>query len=99
MFPYPDLLLLDFSMPRLNGMDVLRFLRRRSRKPHVILWSNTLDQINVPLALHFGADMVCRKPSDKDELMQIMNAIESKMLNAGSFFYSPKKSQTVGAGT
>jgi len=99
MFPYPNLLLLDYSMPRLNGMDVLRFLRRRSRRPHVILWSNSLDQVNIPLALHFGADMVCRKPCNKEELLQIMNGIESKMVHAGSFFYSPRKSQTVGAGT
>jgi CheY-like chemotaxis protein len=99
MFPYPDLVFLDFSMPRLNGMDVLRFLRRRPRRPHVVLWSNTLDQVNVPLALHLGANMVCRKPADKTELMKIINHVETNIFNVGSFFYSPKTSQTLGVGT
>src|SRR5213079_215689 len=39
-FPYPDLMLLDFQMPRCDGMEVLRCLRHKSRRPMIVLWSN-----------------------------------------------------------
>jgi CheY-like chemotaxis protein len=85
MFPYPDLLLLDFSMPRCNGMQVLRFLWRQLNKPRVILWSNTLDRVNVPLALQRGADLVCKKPADKYELAEIIRHIEAKVFSTPAF--------------
>jgi DNA-binding response OmpR family regulator len=78
MFPYPDLLLLDFSMPRCTGMQVLQFLQRQFYRPHVVLWSNTLEQVSVPLALRLGADLVCNKPTSKRELIDIIRRLEAK---------------------
>lgn len=85
VFPYPELLLLDFSMPWCNGMQVLRFLQRQSRKPRVILWSNTLDCVSVPLALRLGADLVCRKPTNRRELMEIIHRFEETVFAAETF--------------
>lgn len=76
-FPYPDLLLLDFNMPRCNGVQVLEFLRQQICRPRVILWSSTLDQINVPLALNIGADLVCSKPGSLKEVGSIIRALEA----------------------
>jgi CheY-like chemotaxis protein len=90
-FPYPDLLLLDFSMPRCNGLQVLRFLWRQFLRPRVILWSNTLDRVNVPLALQLGADMVCKKPADKYELAEIIRRLEDKVFGAAAFPHQEKK--------
>jgi CheY-like chemotaxis protein len=81
MFPYPDLMLLDYKMPRCNGIQVLDFLRRQFHRPRVILWSNTLEQVNVPLALRLGADLVCRKPATRLELMEIINRFEINVFN------------------
>lgn len=78
MFPYPDLLLLDFSMPRCGGMGVLEFLRRQFHRPRVVLWSNTLEKVSVPHALRLGADLVCSKPTDKRQLMEILHRLEIK---------------------
>jgi CheY-like chemotaxis protein len=77
IFPFPDLVLLDFRMPRCDGMQVLAFLKRQPLRPRVILWSNTVDQLDVPLALRLGADLVCQKPAHLLELMQIINRLES----------------------
>jgi two-component system response regulator len=76
-FPYPDLVLLDFRMPRWGGMEVLRFLRHRIDRPRVILWSNTPEQINVGLARHLGADVVCAKPANRAQLAAIIEQVQS----------------------
>jgi CheY-like chemotaxis protein len=83
IFPFPDLVLLDFRMPRCDGMQVLAYLKRQPSRPRVILWSNTVDQLDVPLALRLGADLVCQKPAHMLELMQIINRLESMVFRKG----------------
>ena len=78
LFPYPDLVLLDFSMPRCGGMGVLKFLQQQFHRPRVVLWSSTMERVNVPMALRLGADLVCEKPSRKEELSEIMRRVEMK---------------------
>jgi two-component system response regulator len=78
-FPYPDLLLLDFCMPRCGGMGVLKFLQQQFHRPRVVLWSSTMDRVNVPQALRLGADLVCEKPSRKEDLAAVMRRIESNI--------------------
>jgi two-component system response regulator len=92
LFPYPDLMLLDFNMPKCGGMEVLKFLKREQERPHVLLWSNTLEQVNVPLALHLGADMVCEKPANRRELTRIMRELEAHILDAEPLLHSSKSS-------
>ncbi len=77
-FPFPDLMLLDFQMPGSNGMDVLQFLQYQFHRPRVILWSNSMEEIDVPLALHLGADLVCRKPGSRAELLAIIHRFETR---------------------
>lgn len=96
-FPYPDLLFLDFCMPLCGGMGVLKYLQRQFVRPHVVLWSNTLDRVNIPLALHLGADLVCRKPVDGRELMKIVNHVETSIFNTQPVFYSPESPETARA--
>lgn len=93
-FPYPDLMLLDFSMPKCGGMEVLKYLSRQSHRPHVLLWSNTLDQVNVPLAQELGADMVRKKPSNRRELIEIIRELEADIFNARSAVHCPEGRHT-----
>ena len=74
-FPYPDLLLLDYEMPRTNGIEVLKSLTLEKVRPRVILWSNAPERINQELAKQLGADLVCRKPSNALELKAIFNKL------------------------
>src|SRR6185437_3922546 len=79
MFPYPDLILLDFCMPRCSGIGVLRFLQGQFHRPRVVLWSTTMERLSLPLAFRLGADMVCRKPTRKQELMEILSRIQARI--------------------
>jgi len=79
-FPYPDLVLLDFRMPRCNGLEVLAHLHRQPQRPRVVLWSNTLEQIDVSLAFCLGADLVCRKPASSREFVEIIDRLLAKTL-------------------
>lgn len=81
LFPYPDLLLLDYQMPRCGGIDVLKKLKHHFYRPRVILWSGTLEQVDVPLALRLGADLVCEKPFDRCELLEIVERFRRKLFS------------------
>jgi CheY-like chemotaxis protein len=78
-FPYPDLLLLDFRMPVLDGLQVLAALKPRSERPSIILWSNTLLDLNQELALSLGADLVCNKPTGLAELRRLLARLDGKL--------------------
>lgn len=65
--PMPDLILLDLKMPRMDGLQVLKVLRRvrgddRLRfPPVVVLTSSDLDQ-DIAEAYRWGAQSYIRKP-------------------------------------
>ena len=68
----PDLILLDFQMPRLSGLDVLRRLQTETRGRKIILWSDAPELINEPSAYHLGASVVCAKPQRRADLVKIL---------------------------
>ena len=72
---YPDLILLDFKMPRCDGMQVLEFLSHQLCRPKVVLWSSDVKQIDMRLAVELGADVVCSKPSGLAELTEILQRL------------------------
>lgn len=62
-----DLVLLDWMMPGMNGLDVCRQLRRSSDVPVVFLTART-DEIDKVLGLEIGADDYITKPFSMREL-------------------------------
>lgn len=76
LFPYPDLMLLDYRMPRCDGMEVLAHLHHQFHRPRIVLWSDSMEQINLSMALHLGADLVCRKAANRVELIEIISRVE-----------------------
>lgn len=81
IFPYPDLLLLDFQMPRCGGIEVLQQLKHQLYRPRVILWSNAVEKLDIPLALRLGADLVCQKPFDRSELFAIVERFRARLFD------------------
>jgi DNA-binding response OmpR family regulator len=66
----PDLILLDYMMPEMNGIDVLRELRTNSRGSDVpvIMLTARADAQTVVASLEAGADDYVSKPIDFDVL-------------------------------
>jgi CheY-like chemotaxis protein len=72
----PDLVILDYMMPRLDGLQLLQRLRSRPElaKAHVILLSAVAHRLRgEPLAS--SVDLVLAKPFDLDELVDHVAAV------------------------
>ena len=70
-----DLVILDVSLPGLNGLDLLRRMRHRGDNTPVLLLTargETKDRVN---GLDAGADDYLAKPFEFDELMARLRAI------------------------
>jgi len=69
----PDLVLLDVMLPRLDGLEVCREIRRESTVPIVMLTARA-DTIDVVVGLEAGADDYVRKPFEMPELVARIRA-------------------------
>ena len=69
----PDLVLLDVMLPRMDGLEVLRAIRREAMTPVVMLTARA-DTIDVVVGLESGADDYVRKPFEMPELVARVRA-------------------------
>jgi DNA-binding NarL/FixJ family response regulator len=79
-----DVLILDITMPRLNGLDTARELIRRHRDAKVIILSIHDSQSLVELAMEIG---VCGYLTKETASHHVVEAICE--VYAGNFFFSP----------
>ena len=70
----PDLVVLDVMMPRMDGLDVCRALRRESDVPVLMLTARS-DDIDRIVGLELGADDYMGKPFNPRELTARVKAI------------------------
>ncbi|HVI31824.1 response regulator transcription factor [Phenylobacterium sp.] len=70
----PDLAILDVKMPRMDGMEVLRRLRRTSDLPVIILTSKD-EEIDEILGFNLGADDYMHKPFSQRLLIERVKAV------------------------
>ncbi|MGR3591640.1 MAG: response regulator transcription factor [Limimaricola soesokkakensis] len=70
----PDLVVLDLKMPRMDGMELLDRLRRKSSLPVIILSSRD-SELDEALGLRMGADDYLRKSSSQRVLIARIRAL------------------------
>lgn len=71
-----DLVLLDVMLPRLNGFDVLRELRKRGAEMPVIMLTAKSQVVDKVVGLKLGADDYVTKPF---EMVELLARIEAKL--------------------
>jgi two-component system, OmpR family, alkaline phosphatase synthesis response regulator PhoP len=74
-----DLVLLDVMLPRLNGLDVLRELRKRGTETPVIMLTAKGQVVDKVVGLKLGADDYVTKPF---EMVELLARIEAKLRRA-----------------
>jgi len=72
--PGLDLAVLDVMMPAMNGLDVLKELRKESRLPVIMLTARG-DDLDRILGLELGADDYVPKPCNPRELLARIRAV------------------------
>ncbi|MBE7636020.1 response regulator [Sneathiella sp. P13V-1] len=70
----PDLAVLDIKMPRMDGMELLNRLRRKSNMPVIFLTSKD-DEIDEFLGLKMGADDYVKKPFSQRLLVERIRTV------------------------
>ncbi|MDT8420139.1 MAG: response regulator transcription factor [Desulfuromonadales bacterium] len=71
------LVVLDVMLPRMNGFDVLRHIREKSRIPVIMLTARG-DDIDRIVGLEMGADDYLPKPFNPRELVARIRAIQRR---------------------
>ncbi|MCL6415989.1 response regulator [Aestuariirhabdus sp. Z084] len=84
-----DLVLLDVTLPRLNGFDVLKLIRRQSAIPVLMLTARG-DDVDRIIGLEIGADDYLPKPYNHRELVARIKAI----LRRGELRQQPARAET-----
>ena len=70
----PDLVVLDIMMPRVDGLEVCRRLRKESNVPVIMLTART-DDVDKIVGLELGADDYVTKPFNPRELVARVKAV------------------------
>ncbi|MDU4892674.1 MAG: response regulator transcription factor [Clostridium sp.] len=78
----PDLVLLDVMLPYLDGIDVLKWIRRDNETPVIMITAKgeTFDKV---LGLELGADDYIVKPFEPKELMARVKAVLRRYTSEG----------------
>ncbi|AQT75668.1 response regulator [Streptomyces sp. fd1-xmd] len=78
----PDVIVLDLGLPDMDGIEVIRSVRDRSRVPIVVLSARHTSEDKVR-ALDAGADDYVTKPFSMDELLARLRAASRRQAEPG----------------
>jgi CheY-like chemotaxis protein len=83
-FPMPCLILLDLKLPRVMGLEVLRWLRAQSELKTliVLILTSSRAATDIEMAYQLGVNGYLVKPSGSEELQEIARGIKAFWLEA-----------------
>jgi DNA-binding response OmpR family regulator len=65
----PDLIMMDIEMPRMNGIECTREIKKRCKNIKIIMVTSRRERDKVSGAFEAGCDGYVTKPIDKQELL------------------------------
>ncbi len=68
----PDVLILDIQLPDGTGMDVLKYLATRERKPLIIILTNFPNENNKRHCFEWGADYFFDKSNEYEKVISVL---------------------------
>jgi DNA-binding response OmpR family regulator len=90
----PDLIVLDLGLPKMDGLDVTRTLRKHSNVP-IIMLTARVDESDKLIGLELGADDYVTKPFSPKELVARVRAVFRR---AGNDVAAPERRDVISAG-
>jgi len=66
----PDLLTLDFNMPKLDGIKVIEMIRENGFEGKIIMLTGVTNKKLITQALVVGANSYLLKPFDKEDVIE-----------------------------
>ena len=93
----PDTIILDIMLPRLDGLEVCRILRRENNTPILMLTAKG-EEVDRIVGLELGADDYVTKPFSMRELLARVRAMlrRSRMASEASSSSAASESYTAG---
>lgn len=75
--PLPSLVLLDLNLPKLNGLEVLRWIRtqERTRTLPVVILTTSREEEDITAGYGLGANSYVRKPVDFDDFSEAIRQV------------------------
>ncbi len=78
----PDLVILDLTMPGVNGMDILQQLRRIDPQARIIIGTADIQNFSRQRAVELGASAYLNKPFTPESVQEIVQQVMNE--TAGS---------------
>jgi CheY-like chemotaxis protein len=81
-YPLPDLVLLDLAMPKMSGVEVLKWIREQPtvKRTKVLIFTSSEKPEDVHAASQIGADGYLLKPTKFDDLKNLVKQIHEEWL-------------------
>ncbi len=71
----PSLVFLDILMPDINGLDVLKLIRKKYPNLKVVIITGTPEEENVIEAMKHGVESYLNKPLDVFDILEIVDSV------------------------
>ncbi len=71
----PDIVLMDISMPRMDGWTAARILSQQNSRAKIIVLSAMEDEICLQVAIHTNVEVVLSKDASINEILETVHTV------------------------